>query len=204
MTLRARPAVIAVGGPPGAGKTALTARLSAEFGIPRLGSDAIGQIIKGSEGAKCASFDAYWIAYDVVFGLCAEFLSNGVSAILDLNLGWEFQWRQLERLRVDYPEATVLPIVLRCPWELCLARIQRRHDGAPEEWGPPERYLANEAIVGVWDYHERLERPDTHFIDAARSEETVFADTKGYVVARLKEHGCMLGRDAALDHEGLR
>jgi len=204
VTLRARPAVIAVGGPPGAGKSVLTTRLSAELGIPRLGSDAIGRIIEGSEGAKGASFDAYWIAYDVVFGLCDEFLSNGVSAILDLNLGWEFQWRQLDRLRAAHPNALVLPIVLRCARELCLARIQQRHEEAPEVWGPPGGYLANEAIVGVWDYHERLERTDAHFIDAVRSQEAVFADAQGYVMARLKEHGCALGRDAALDHEGLR
>lgn len=181
--MRARPAVIAVGGPPGAGKTVLTTRLSAELGMPRLGSDAIGRIIEGSEGAKGASFDAYWIAYDVVFGLCDGFLGAGVSTILDLNLGWEFQWRQLERLRADHPEAMVLPIVLRCSREVCLARIQRRHEDAPDVWGPPERYLANAAIVGVWDYHERLERPDARFIDAERSQEQVFSDAKGYVVS---------------------
>src|SRR5688500_2152228 len=97
--MSARPAVIAIGGAPGAGKTPLAARLSSGLGIPRRSSDTIGRIITRSEGIKGGSVEVYWIAYDVLFGLCDEFVSAGGAAILDINLGWDFQWQRLARLR---------------------------------------------------------------------------------------------------------
>lgn len=81
---------IIVGGFAGAGKTAISRWLSAEFCIPRLGSDTLGRAIKNSAGIKNGDANAYWIAYDLLFCLCEEFVQTGVSAILDLTMGWEF------------------------------------------------------------------------------------------------------------------
>ena len=46
------PALVVIGGFAGTGKTAVSRRLSAELGIPRLGPDTIGRTIKGSVGIK--------------------------------------------------------------------------------------------------------------------------------------------------------
>jgi len=45
------PALIIVGGFAGTGKTAISRRLSAELGIPRLGSDTLGRTINTSLGS---------------------------------------------------------------------------------------------------------------------------------------------------------
>ena len=181
-----RPAVIAIGGPPGAGKTTLAARLSSELGIPRLSSDTIGRIITRSEGSRGGAVEAYWIAYDVLFGLCDEFVRAGGAAILDINLGHDFQWQRLEQLQERHPTALLLPLVLRCPSETCLARIRVRHEDAPDEWAPPERYTADDAIVRVWDYLERLDRPGVRFVDAARSGDAVYAEVMACVEAQIR------------------
>ena len=199
--MKPRPAVIAIGGPPGAGKTTLTARLSSDLGIPRLSSDTIGRIITRSEGIRGGAVEAYWIAYDVLFGLCDEFVRAGGPAILDINLGHDFQWQQLARLRERHPTALLLPLVLRCPRETCFARIRGRHESAPDVWAPPERYTADDEIVRVWDYLERLDRPDVRFIDAARSSDKVYDQIVGYLKPLLGVSPCHHEHNY---HEGAR
>src|SRR5215475_304522 len=110
--LRSRaPALIAIGGFPGAGKTTQAKRLAFELHIPRLSADMLGQIIRRSAALKNTSVNAHWIAYDVLFSLCAEFLKSGVSVLLDVNLGHSFQWQELDTLRQLDPEPIWLPIV---------------------------------------------------------------------------------------------
>jgi len=89
--LPGEPLLIAIGGFAGTGKTTVSRRLSRELPIPRLGSDTIGRTVKGSAGIKGGQVDAYWIAHDLLFRLCEEFIQSGVSMILDLTLGWQFQ-----------------------------------------------------------------------------------------------------------------
>jgi predicted kinase len=126
-----RPFLIVFGGAPGAGKTTISRRLAADRRLPRLGADTIGRTIRSSQALTDPTIDAQWIAHDVLFQLSEELLQAGVSAILDVNLGWAFQWAQLDSLRVRYPTVRILPIVLRCPRDICLARIGERHASHP-------------------------------------------------------------------------
>jgi predicted kinase len=179
-----RPALIALGGFPGAGKTTQAKRLASDLGIPRLSADALGQIIRISEALKDTSVNAHWIAYDVVFGLCAEFLQSGVSVILDLNMGHAFQWRQLDSLRARDLALIWMPIVLQCPREVCMERIRKRHTEDPDAHAPPDLYTTVPHIVGVWTFLEQLDRPDVYVVNAARPDDAVYADIKQYVTVR--------------------
>src|SRR4051812_48857307 len=93
-----RPCLIVVGGFAGTGKTTLSRRLSADLRCPRLGADTIGRTISGSEAIKGRDLDTQWIAYDVLFQLCDDFLHSGVSVILDVNMGWPFQWESVDAI----------------------------------------------------------------------------------------------------------
>ena len=76
-------ALIVIGGFAGTGKTAISGRLSAELRMPRLCSDTIGRTIKSSAGVKGCEADAYWIAYDVLFRLCEEFVRGHLLVLVD-------------------------------------------------------------------------------------------------------------------------
>ena len=174
-------ALIVIGGFAGTGKTSLSKRLSTEFSIPRLSSDAIGRTISMSQGIQNQSVNAIAIAYDVVFDLCAEFLRCGVSTILDLNMGWAFQWEHLDALREQQPAVVWVPILLHCPWELCIERIRHRYAAEPTMSAPPEVYMTKPQILKVWTFLEQLDRPDIHIVDAAKSEDQVYASIKQYL-----------------------
>src|SRR5437899_1669389 len=66
------------------GKTSVSRRLARDHGRPFSGSDNIARTIADSAGLKDG--DAYWLAYDVAFALAEEWLSLGVSAVLDIDL----------------------------------------------------------------------------------------------------------------------
>ena len=90
-----------------------------------------------------------WIAQDVLFTLCGEFLASGVSTILDLNLGWAFQWECLDAIAREQPDAVLLPILLRCAHAICLEPIRRRHAERPDRYDPPEVFTTDERMVAV-------------------------------------------------------
>jgi predicted kinase len=179
------PALIVIGGFAGTGKTAVSRRLSAELRIPRLGSDALGRIIRDSAGVKRGEVDAYWIAYELLFHLCEEFVESGVSAVLDLTMGWEFQWQHLDAVLDRHPHALFIPIILRCPHDQCIARIRQRYEAHPARYDPPELYVTDLKIIEIWEYLARLDRPDVHFVDAAGPPDRVYEKVRGTISAQF-------------------
>lgn len=174
------PMVIVIGGFAGTGKTYQAQRLSTELRIPRLSSDTVGQIISASRFFD-ASNNAIALAYDVVFGLCNDFLRCGVSTVFDLNMAWEFQWKQLDALREQHPHVRCVAIILRAPWDVCLERVRRRHAADPDTSAPPEVFATTQHILDGWAFLERLDRPEVKVIDADRSETAVYEDIKHHV-----------------------
>ena len=183
------PTVIAIGGVPGAGKTAAARRLAADLGLPLLSTDVVGQVVQASHGIRARdAVDAYWIAYDVVFRLCEQFVGAGLSVVLDLNLGWAFQWDWLDALTARQPQVVVLPIVLRCSRAICLERIAQRHAIDPST-DAPERYRTDPKILAVFSFLEQLERPEIVAIDAGRPADEVYSVVRQAVaVARRPVH----------------
>lgn len=76
--------------------------------MPRLGSDTLGRTIKTSMESHSSEGNAYWIAYEVLFRLAEEFIQAGVSTILDLTMGWEFQWQRVDNVMQQYPQTLFL------------------------------------------------------------------------------------------------
>ena len=182
---RLSPALIIIGGFAGTGKTAVSRRLSAELDIPRLGSDTLGRTIKSSVSIKKGEVDAYWIAYEVLFCLCEEFIQTGVSVILDLTMGWEFQWKSVDRIVQRQTGCSFLPMILRCSHEECLERIRQRHEANPEYYDPPEVYMTAPKQLSIRKYLADISRPSIRFIDADRPPNQVYADVREHIPAQL-------------------
>lgn len=179
------PILVIVGGFAGTGKTAISKRLSTELGIPRLGSDTIGRIIQKGIGTDSTQANAYWIAYEVLFRLCEEFIQANVSTILDLTMGWDFQWQQVESIARQNPQARLLPIILRCSLEKCIERVRQRYVANPETYDPPEVYTAEPKNIGIWNYLAELDRPAVRFVDASRPRDEVYTEVRQYVLVQL-------------------
>lgn len=179
------PALIVIGGFAGTGKTAVSRRLASELSIPRLGSDTLGRTIKNSIGIKNGEVDAYWIAYELLFRLCEEFIQSGVSVILDLTMGWKFQWQHVDSITRQYPQALFLPVILRCHYKKCIERIRQRHEANPEYYDPPEIFMTEPKILRIWEFLMRLNRSNIHFVDAGRAHNEVYGEVREYVSTQL-------------------
>jgi predicted kinase len=184
----APPYLVIVGGFAGTGKTAVSRRLAVEFCVPRLGSDTIGRTIAGSEGLQGRDVDSYWIAYDVLFRLCAEFIAAGVSTILDVTMGWEFQWRAVDAILGRHTSTSFVPVVLRCPRPTCIEQIRRRHAARPDHYDPPEVYTREPKLLAVWDYLAKLDRPELRYVDASGTLDDVYAKVRGCVLDGSMPH----------------
>jgi len=178
-------ALIAIGGFPGSGKSVLAKYLSTEFSIPRLGSDTFGRGIKNSGGVMNGEIDAYWIAYDLIFDLCEEFLQSGLSVILDLNMGRAFHWDFLDEIIQKHPHVIFLPFILRCPRQLCMERVQRRHEKKPDYYEPPGQFTSEENLSSIEDFLNKLNRRDIHFIDATKKQLAVQEEVMRCISNRL-------------------
>jgi predicted kinase len=173
--------LVVFGGFAGTGKTTISRRLSSELCLPCLSSDSLRRVIGASSGINGGESNAGWIAYDVLFHLCEEFLDRGVSTIIDTNLGHAFQWHWLDGLRERRPAVAVLPILLHCPLEVCLARIQVRYESDPLQHAPSDLFTTDANIVSIWDYLTHLDRPDLHWIDATRPLSEVYDEVRAHV-----------------------
>jgi predicted kinase len=185
------PALIAIGGFAGSGKSTISRRLSTDLRIPRLGSDTLGRTIRGSAGIKGGEVDAYWIAYDLLFRICEEFVASGVSVILDLTMGYAFQWRHLHDIVKRSSPILFLPVILRCPRQILLERIRQRHAANPEYYALPELFVT-EQMLRIAEFLDGLDDPRVHFVDAGRTQDEVHADVKTLVVAQLAKGGLNL------------
>jgi len=182
------PIVIVLGGFAGTGKTTLSKRLASDFHLPRLSSDTIAQLIASSKATQHSDINTYWLAYDLVFGLCEEFLRHGSSMVLDLNMGWSFQWQHLDTLKARYPYTRIIPIVLRCSRDVCLERIRQRYADDPTTSDLVEQYITVPHILDVWTFLEELDRPDIVSIDAAQPLENVYTDIVYILMQHLPRH----------------
>jgi thymidylate kinase len=99
-------------------------------------------------------------------------------------MGWEFQWRAVDAILARRPDVVPAPILLRCPYQVCLDRIDQRHREDPSLPGAAD-LLTVPHIRQVRQFLDDLDRPDVHVIDADRPPEAVFADARDHLTGRL-------------------
>jgi predicted kinase len=196
MSDRRTPALIIVGGFPGSGKTAIAGRLASEFGLPCLSSDTVGKTIRAQEAFQGSSHDASVLGYAVIWRLCDDFLAAGASVIVDTNMHWEVAWQEADGVRDRHPDAAYLPIILRCPYDVCVERTRSRYVEQPGLHADPERFVSDE-LEERWRYIQQLERPDATSVDANRPISEVYADVREVVTSADGSAG-LTGRLAEL------
>lgn len=158
--------IVVVGGFAGSGKSTVARVISQELRIPILSSDTFGRTIRQ---AIPEAVEPSRAGYEMLFTLADEFLDNGCSAVLDMSMGWEFQWHRYDHLIAEHPQARGIPIILDCPRDVCVERIARRI----QDDNAFQKFMRQPQLPGVWDLLQQLERPDVHRIDAQDdSEET--------------------------------
>ena len=178
------PALVVVGGFPGTGKSRLAIRLSTSLRVPRLCSDTVGGTIRSALDGQVPGSDAFRAGHEVLFALCEEFLSCDCSVLVDTSMGWEFQWRRMDEIRRKIPSVRFLPLMLRCPREVCIERLQRRHLEDPVAHPSADRFMSQAHLPQLWRFLQDLERPEVQFIDAANDPETVHAAAMQHLAAQ--------------------
>jgi predicted kinase len=181
-------ALIIIGGFAGSGKTHVSKRLAFEMGLPRLEADLLGKTIRQLESFSATSTEAYQIGYAVLWKLCEEFLRSRASLIVDANMAWDVAWESVDALLERCPGFTCVPIVLRCPREVCLERIRRRYQDEPGWHGDPRAVQGDHATM-LSDFLSKLRRPDVRFLDSNRSADEVYEDVRDHVTACITAAG---------------
>ena len=105
--------------------------------------------------------------------------------ILDLTMGWAFQWRHLQDIVKRSSRVVFLPVILRCPREVCLERIRQRHGTNPDYYDPPELFETEQKMLRIAEFLDGLDDPRIHFVDAERTDDEVYADVMHFITARF-------------------
>jgi predicted kinase len=177
-----RSALIIIGGFAGSGKTVVSKRLAYEMRLPRLEADLLGKTIRDHASFSSTSAEAYQIGYSLLWTLSEEFLRARTSVVVDANMAWEVAWESVDALRERCPGVTCVPIVLRCPREVCLERIRRRYLEEPGWHGDPERFQDEHATL-LWQYLLNLSRSEVKILDSNRPLDDVHREVSEYVTA---------------------
>lgn len=142
-----------IGGFPGTGKSAVAGMLADDLRVPLLASDLIGNTIKAvlAEHAPTPvpSSVAFRAGYATLFELAEEFVRHGSSAVVDLSLGWRFQWEALDAIGARHANVRVLPFILECSRETSLNRLRQRHLDDPQRHPSADEFMRQPQLVAV-------------------------------------------------------
>jgi hypothetical protein len=103
--------------------------------------------------------------------------------VIDTTMGWEFQWQRVDAIAGRLPEVSLLPVILRCPRHVAIERITHRHHDSGGKRATSAEISTSHSHV--FDYLERLDRPDLHVVDATHEPDLVYAETLRYLHDRL-------------------
>lgn len=172
------PTLIVIGGFAGAGKSTLARSLGEKFSIPVFEKDQVAKNLRKIETFRQTGLQADGITFDFFFAFAKAHLNHGGSLIFDQNMGREFTWRTLERLKSELPDHVTIKIfILDCSWELCLSRFA----GRTEHPNVGEITLADlEDHKFKWEFLNENELPQAIRVDGSQLAEKVLQDVLTY------------------------
>lgn len=182
--------LVVIGGFPGTGKSTVAGLLADELRAPVLASDLMGNTIKAvladHAPARVPSSVAFRAGYATLFALAEEFASHGSSAIIDITLGWRFQWDALDAIQARHRDVGVLAFILECSRDTSLSRLQQRHLHDPERYPPASGFIRQPQLAGVEQLLGDVYRPNVYRVDAERPVAAVLQDIRGTVESSTK------------------
>jgi len=184
-----RPQIIAIGGFPGCGKSTIAGALATDLRLPLLGSDLVGDTIRGvldeHHPDPSLSSVAFRAGYEVLFALAEDTVTHRCSVIIDASLGWTFQWDALDAIATRHPTVGLRPIVLDCSDQTCVRRLQARHVQDPQRYPPASEFLSQPQLAGVRSVLDALDRADVARIDAEQPAARVYDQVRNHVTAHV-------------------
>lgn len=117
------PVIATVGGLPGAGKSTVSRQAASELSLPLVASDTLGRAAvrgAGATSARVSSSDCFRIGYDVLFAIVDEYASVGLDVLVEMSMGWQFQWDRLNEI-ADKRRASSVVLFLDASVETCSA-----------------------------------------------------------------------------------
>ncbi len=169
--------LIIIGGFAGAGKTTVAKRLSAAYGLPLFGTDALNDVLRAFLHIDFKQ--ASPLAHETAWSLVRSHLKNDVSVILDANMCHDRTWENVDGIARTFPHVRVLPFILECPLDTHRTRIEQRGRTEPDHLN-----LGGDAFEDVlpkYDYIRNLRRDDLLRVDADRPLDAVIADIETFL-----------------------
>lgn len=181
--------LVVIGGFPGTGKSSVASLLADDLRVPLLASDLVGNTIKAVLAEHASRLVpgsvAFRAGYATLFALAEEFVSHGSSAIVDISLGWAFQWEALDAIQARHRSVRVLPFILECSRETSLGRLQQRHLDDPQRYPAADEFLRQPQLAAVAQLLVDVHRPEVHRVSAERPIADVLQEVRDVVAAGL-------------------
>jgi hypothetical protein len=122
-----------------------------------------------------------------LFELAEEFVRHGSSAVVDLSLGWRFQWEALDAIGARHANVRVLPFILGCSRETSLSRLQQRHLDDPQRHPSADEFMRQPQLAAVEQLLAEVDRPDIHRVNAERPVTDVLEDIRETLAVKIKD-----------------
>ena len=162
--------LIILGGFAGAGKTAISKRISACNNLPRISTDELNDALRETFALDFKTASPH--AHDLAWFLVKKHLENGVTVILDTNTCNERTWSNVDALRQAMPEIKIVPIILECSLETHRQRIEHRGETNKEHLNLGGEVF--EDVLFKYEFLKNLKRSDLVRINADGAFETVY------------------------------
>lgn len=142
------PVLVIVSGAPASGKTTLARRLAADLGLPLLARDDLKEILYDTLGAadRAASRRIGGAAYALLCRLADQFLSAGVSLIIESNFGHGIAEDELSPLT---ERTRAILIHCQAADEMILARYRARATAVDRHPGHHDRDAAADVATNL-------------------------------------------------------